>query len=209
MIDLRQTEIWDARYGLPTVPQHNQPWLYMAYVACCMPFDFMPELVVFARGCDRPDGTSTRWPDGSGGKFSHDEILGRAYFDSPFASRVLDTLMRNDGIYDRNEDMELGNQYRFLFLIPYLKACAKYRVGLFSQLQWCLHVIVTAFSRTEGQESGALKIWLMSEYMNQFQLCKWTYQFFAWKSKTSPGEIFLNHYLKECPTFSKIAPYSF
>lgn len=206
MIDLKQTEVWDARYGLPTVPMHNNPFLYMAYIACCVPFDFMPEFVVFTRGCDQVDGTSTRWPDGSGGKFSHDEIMGRAYFDSPFAARVLDVFNQNDGIYDRLEDGESANQLRFFFLVPYLKACARYRVGLFSQLIWCIHVLATAFSREEGKESGALKIWLMGQVMSQFQLCKWAYEFFAWKSGTSPKEIFSCHYLTECPTFSQISP---
>jgi hypothetical protein len=217
---IESSELWDKRYGLPLIPRHSNPFIYCAYVFKLAKYytdPSFPDLKVeweasaleYSALCNvAGNGYFRRWPDGGGGTFSHDEMIGAAYLNRLNAASIGYALLKNDGIYD--SDSEAKNVFRFLFLMPYLKARAGFKVSLPSQILWSAHVVTHALRYNEKTgDSGTLKIWLMAEEMIRFPICKLAYSF--WRSRMlkkgrTLKKIFSTSYLTEFPILAEIAP---
>lgn len=177
---LKVGDSWDARYDLPLFPYLNNPWAYGAYVLKLLgrPQELVNRFTAHAGYCEIGIGYFRRWPDGSGGPTSHDELLGMAYACEPvIARRILSRLEEMGGVYN-SKDSEYDTMYRFLFLVPFLRKRAGYKVGLTDQLKWSIHVVWSAV-KSNGS-SGPLKIWLMEE-MKSYPICSAAFAF--WKSR--------------------------
>jgi hypothetical protein len=212
---------WDTRYALPLVPIHNNPWIYSAYALKIMrasgltsseEMQLLYHFESYASGCRIEPGLFNRWPDGTGGVTSHDELMGMAYVSSDFACELLAFLQKTDGVYcnKREEldssDSERFNVFRFVFLEPFLRARAGYRVGLFSQLQFSAHVVRDMCSRRPDDTSdagGLARLWLMLDTMEKYPIPGIAIYFWRKRMKTigwSPKRVFQN-YLSECPIY--------
>lgn len=172
--ELKQSKVWDARYDLPIFPLLNNPFLLGAYVWLLLgkPSDMQAAFFVHATKCYRLEThTYVRWPDGSGGRTSQDELIGLAYLHQLQAKYIIDTLDENDGIYNF-EDKEYDTMYRFIFLEPFLRQCAGMKVSLLNQLKYITHIAISAITwKKESGASGALMIWLMNDKMQELPLC--------------------------------------
>lgn len=183
---VKASKLWDARYDLPTVPMHNNPWYYIALIGLMIREsdggkldDFFVEAYfnscrAKAWGKDVPPGMIDRWPDGGGGSTSHDELMGAAWLGKSYAKEILYISDRLDGVYDNlrpqgnaGVDAVKENNYRFVWFRPFLKACAGDDVSIFSQIQWSIGLIPYFFTR-DPDYSGTLKTWMMSDVMKKF-----------------------------------------
>lgn len=141
---------------------------------------------------------------------SHDELLGAAYLSSDFAARAVDFLSRKDGSYSIEDPKLSDNIYRFVFMLPALKAFAGFQVSLLSQFMFSVLVLWDAFVTKPGQANDTLKIWLCYPAMHtsekplsSFCLSVWEDR---WQSRGyNPKSIFKNNYLTECPLMNELA----
>jgi hypothetical protein len=178
MTDLKQSKVWDARFDLPLVPEHNNPHVYGSYIFSLLgePEELRQRFAAYIISCETAPGQITRWPDGSGGRVSHDEIFGAASFDSDIAQDILWRLFYNDGLYNK-DDREVDNNWRFFFLTPYLRSLINrkrpdFRVSLWSKCMYVIPVLISAILHTKSQgASGPLKIWKMNKEMRRHALC--------------------------------------
>lgn len=215
---LRTSKAWDSRYNLPTFPTFNNPWIYMAYAALLLKQSderrawatLEDNLREYIQHCEVDVGLIDRWSDGAGGSTSHDEIMGAAYLDTALAGRIVWRLREENGRYDNKEtDRSISDQeYRFVFLMPYLRTCAGEKIGKFSQLVWCLHVLHHALTHKTGEESETLKIWLMLDVMEKYTLCRWIGSF--WESRMRKHGLngikdIFSYYLNDIPELREIA----
>lgn len=233
---LKESSVWDHRHGLPLCPRHNNPHFYNA-VSWRIVRENGEEVDLamkeadfkFEMGCDggqledRRLSWFYRWPDKTGGNFSHDEMIGRAYTSSTAAVKFLCDLIVADGVYpdENGKILESRDFSRFVFLVPYLRARARHsergqRVtcGWKSQFVWALHVVRSAFiaKREKFDEDGALKIWVMGEEMQTLPLSWLAYRFWQWqmhRKGITPRLLFSERYLTEEPIFAEIAPARF
>jgi hypothetical protein len=224
---------WDPRYGLPLVPRHNNPWIYLAFAFLCVKRadGLVPDhIMVRARehldACmpqvvlpvypvpGQPPPSFFRWPDGSGGDFSHDEMLGAAWLFPEFAHAMSLILIYEDGVYSNGELAFPGdprkNQFRFPFLMPFLRQCSGVmKVSIVSQVIWSLYALASA-ALWKGECSGTLKVWLMADRMRELPISGLAVRLWAWwmesHHKMSPRRIFKENYLTEEPVFAEIAP---
>jgi len=208
---LKTSNAWDSRYNLPTFPMLNNPFIYLAYAKLVLRShnEALKEydILEYILKCYK-NGTFTRWPDGTGGMFSHDEVMGISYLNEQRAAMCINILEKSDGTFDAGDD-EKKNMFRLIFLMPFLKACAGYRVGLASQLLWSIHAVVTALKYKPGAESGLLKMWLMIDKMKDYPLSNLACIIFRinmQKRGLDPKFIFKRYYLTECPVMGEIAP---
>lgn len=214
---LKRSNAWDHRYNLPTVPIHNQPHLYMAYCIHVFGWDAIniEDHAAFLHGCSRGPipGLFARWPGTVGGYTSFDELIGIAYMDRVAAEMVLDYLTLHDGDY--NVSGEPGrplefNMYRFVFLTPYLKARAGFRVGAISQIAWAASTIVPQLFQREDQLSAGslLRNWLMSKAMREYPISGAAIR--AWSKRMREMGIgprwCFERYLREVPELREFAP---
>jgi hypothetical protein len=216
MIDITKTELWDPRYNLPTIPQHSNPWIYMALVFKCVP-EFKDIANVFEHWlkCYHPP-IFYRWPDKTGGNFSHDEILGAAHVLINAAYTIYCELVKYDGYSPDEHGRITENRYmfRFPFLRPFLRARLGMKVSTLSQVLWSLYVLkATVFSKkTKLDADGLLKIWLMSDYTSGYPIMDLTKHIWKLVMKhkgIGPKYLFTEHYLYVCPTMREIAPNGF
>jgi hypothetical protein len=215
-----ESTAWDRRHLLPVCSSYNNPWIYMAYASKIM-FDYdkcqlkYTDVLLFAQKCQISSGLYNRWPDGSGGVTSHDELMGIAYLDRKRAKEIFFYLVENDGIYI-NVDYQFDskdrfNLFRFPWFISYLKARALIPLSVWSQFLWCLPIIQDLLfynSKKKKDEDGRLMKWLMSEEMIRFPLCKFFFSLWVTKMmklKQTPREQFRT-YLKDYPVFFELAP---
>lgn len=214
---LMKSNAWDSRFSLPTIPMHSNPWIYTAY---CLYLagkadgvdyrtKFWPGIDEFFAKCLLPSGVFTKWP--GGGFTSHDEIMGAAWLRPGIAREILEYLEKNDGLYDSERPespREDHNVYRFIFLKPYLKACADYRVSFVSQLVWSIAAIANCWNFT-GDSSGVLLFMLMGDKMEKYPISGISVWF--WRRRLTkkfgctPKLVFSKHYLTECPVLAEIA----
>jgi hypothetical protein len=188
----QQSDAWDARYNLPTCPEYNNPFLYMAYADLVIEqaegAGLSQALVnsYFDR-CQfrfKEIGLFNRWPDGSGGLVSYDEIMGAAYFGPKFAVLIHDYLEEHGGIFNNtgedkpDESMDI---YRFIFMRPYLLACCGFRVSLWDQLLVALNLLLDCFSFASN--GGKLKNYLLIYKMKGCWLVQLIGVFWRWQMK--------------------------
>lgn len=218
---IKESTVWDKNYNLPTIPRHNNGHIYCAYVTLILEklgentSDIRASYIDFFNKCQLPNGTFSRWPGGRGGDTSHDEIMGAAYMNDVFARSLIDYLTKMDGQFSvekQEQYNERRNQFRFVWLMPFMKACAGYRVSLFSQAAWGLYALYNA-ATWKGDCSGTLKVWLTLDRMKEYPLS--AFFGFIWKlwmekkHKITPKIIFTKYYLTEEPVLGQIALDSF
>jgi len=234
---LKRSLAWDSLYNLPLVRLHNNPHLYCAYSIALLLSLLKPDeesckdelhlsyvcwmdYFAYLDKCS-PEGHAGfyhRWPDGRGGSTSHDEVIGIAWLGGPLIARaILSRLEEFDGDYKGPGQVEgrLGefNLYRFLFLKPYLKACAGYRVSWFSQALWVLTTIAPDFftDRSKLSAGSLLRNWLMSKRMETLPISGAAIR--AWKSRMKALGVgpkwCLERYLSEIPELREIAQEEF
>lgn len=217
---LKESNVWDDKYGIPNAPAFNNPHIYVAYcymiakkadeAQLAFPLDNkdtvekylimgqmyrrffnlckINEDTVF-EGKKLKNGAFSRFPGGRGGDTSHDEIMGAAYMDNGISAYLIDYLTKLDGQFTANEVAlydESRNQFRFWWLMPFLKACAGYRVSLLSQFAWGLYAVIDAVG-WKGDCSGPLKTWLMYDKMKKYPVSA-IFCFFGrlgWRRSTS------------------------
>lgn len=173
-------KMWDPRYDLPLFPEFNNPWIYGAYALKLWgpSPSLKKDFTTYAFYCEKEPGYFTRWPDGSGGETSHDELMGIAYTCGPeISQRILKRLEERGGRYNPN-DKDIDTMYRFIFLVPFLRLRATYGAGLIDQIKWSAHVFWSAIKYSGS--SGPLKIWITEE-MTGYPLCRAVYAF--WESR--------------------------
>lgn len=172
--DIKKSAVWDEKYNLPLVPKHNNPWIYGAYIYALLgePKELLESFAIYYARCfNKEYGRLSRWPDGSGGRVSHDELIGAAYLFPEASSDILHRLDDNDGIYN-DSDSVLESMYRFIFLVPFLRQAKGVFVSLQSQVMYCLHLLISCIGwKKESGSSGALMIWLMNRKMKKLWLC--------------------------------------
>lgn len=207
---LKKSNAWDVRFDLPLVPHHNNPHIYLGFVfrilgANALPM--WPNAYAYIAACEVEEGYITRWPLSD--DTSHDELMGAAFIAPQFAERAIAFITKRDGHYClENPPIEKSNVYRFIFLMPFLKACAGYHVSTLSQVLFSAHVLHSAFFVKPGETSGILKIWLMAGKMREYPICKGPLWIWSWRWTRrgfTPKTIFTKYYLKDCPIFSQLA----
>lgn len=155
-------------------------------------------------------GLMNRWPDGSGGVTSHDELIGISYFWEYQAKQVLDYLDKHLGEYDNTGEKEnvplQFNLYRFPFFRPYLVAASGGSPSLGSQIVWCIQLYLDANNSDLG--GGKLRNWVMMQSMKKFWLCRRAISY--WKGRMKRRDITPKTALaiepKEYPILSELAP---
>jgi len=171
----KQSDVWDKRYNLPLVPHHNNPFIYNAYATQIIkqkdPILNAAKLNVnfylYLSACEKEKGLYYRWPDKSGGAFSWDEIVGVASVSAYGAMSLYIYLKRKWGVYDNGELPEKKwrffrfNQYRYPFLLPYLKASSCIKLNYLDKLIIYLFLKLDSYNYKSGDEGGRLRIWLM------------------------------------------------
>lgn len=183
--NFRASNAWDERYRLPTCPNQNNPWLYMAYaerIGFCTNQVVVSRIEAEAFGvkCEIESGLIARWPTKDGGMTSHDELIGACSLSPWLADRIAAYLERHDGEYNSTGEVsdipERYDLFRIVWLMPYVRACAGWQVGLFSQLLWSVSCILSALDADLG--GGKLRFWLMFPQMENLPLCSLAIAFF-------------------------------
>lgn len=201
---LKNSSAWDPRYDLPTVPIHDNPSIYCAYAGKLIgeeAKELLTPYQKFLEACETKSGYITRWPNGAAS--SHDELMGAAWFSPAFARRAVGYLNSTDGYWTEDNYV-----YRFMFLLPYLRARAHMTVSILSQLKFAAHVLYVSFFSKPGEFSDHLLIWIMRSAMEEFTPCDLALR--IWESRLlskgyNPKRVFSEHYLTECPVFGQLA----
>jgi hypothetical protein len=215
-MDLSLTELWHVLYQLPLIPIHANPHFYLALVMLCSPGSVpQPRADAYFQSCVGHD-TYYRFPDGRGGNFSHDEILGAASYSQIAAAELYDTLETNDGIFPDEFGHLVATRYfyRYVFLKPYLRARLGMPVSAFAQSFWSMHVVWSIFMNRQNNfdPDGLLKVWVMGQSVKNYPEMNFFYELWKKVMKSrgiGPKMIFAGHYLTECPSMARIAPDDF
>lgn len=208
---------WTAAFEIPGVPLHRNPHIYCAYMtklAKRWPVAWLiyeqlilPNILDYIQKCESPLGFVSRFPES--GETSHDEIMGAAYHSNEYAQRALAFLDRRDGVLTPEGDDETKNVYRFIFLRPYLRACAGERLGIATQLAYISSLLPEIFTGAKGKgTSGILMQWMMNEKMEKFPLVAAFIGMWRWRLEAqgcTAQKIFQTSYLTECPIFAQLA----
>lgn len=230
---------WDEIFSLPLIPMHNNPHLYSHYVMKMLGYtpEIHKRLSLHAKNCRTSFGVFNKWPDGSGGNMSFDEIMGICAHHKWVSQEILGRLLKTDGIYvNSREDVkpyELDEKhyvYRMVFLKPFLRACAGYKVNLISQAQFSFFLIVLDLLKHDFKKEdfdlekkdykkfrkklnapGRLRIWVTLDFMEKYPLSKLAVNWWrkAMHKKGITPKVCFNHYLDEVPIMREIAPESF
>lgn len=211
----KYTNVWDNRYNLPLLPNHNNPWIYSAYAdIVAQQYDgskINRELIYqHFLSCEEQSGLFWRWPHKTGEGTSHDEIMGAVYYDERIANRIVDYLSSSGGDFNiKKESYKYPltfNVYRFPWLYPYIATCAGKKVNLFWQLIWAITVVLDAWNK-DCHPGGRLRIYLMMLKMKQYWLCRKVSEYWI-KKVTALGQTFKSCLAvepKENPIMSQLA----
>lgn len=214
MINLALTELWHQVWQLPLIPIHSNPHMYLALVALMSPVD-QTKMDEYFQSCNKVH-TVYRFPDGRGGNFSHDEVLGAAAYSKSAADALYQRLEKNDGYFpdEHGKFTESRYFYRYVFLEPYLRARTDLAVSTWSQAKWSFYVWLSILRHgaDDFDPDGVLKIWLMGQSVKKYPLMNFSYE--IWKKVMKkrgigPKMIFTSHYLNEVKTMREIAPIDF
>ena len=205
---------------MPFCPQNNNPWLYMAYVDMILRFnkeelnrgDIVSTFLDCCIDQNRP-GLFNRWPDGTGGLNSHDEIMGAAYLHEDIARWLLRYLDDNDGEFNNTKETSTKlfrfNVYRMVFLRPYVKARAGLGMGPLAQTIWSGHIILSAMKDYGPDRAGArLRSWMMFHGLKKYWICQLAMRFWVMRMN-SKGESLAGTLMiepKENPILAELAP---
>ncbi len=215
MINLALTELWHHVWQLPLIPIHANPHIYMALINLMNPSVPQDRMDAYFQQCNQVT-TVYRFPDGRGGNFSHDEVIGAAAYSAPAAAQLYMRLEKNDGYFpdEHGKVSESRYFYRYPFLEPYLRARNGLTVSTWSQVKWSFYVWLSILrsSPDDFDPDGLLKIWLMGQSVKPYPLMDFSYS--VWKKVMKkrgigPKMIFTSHYLNEAKTMRVIAPDDF
>jgi hypothetical protein len=224
----RAAPLWDSRSDLPLFPTFNNPWIYGAYALKIMrhagltldeELSLVKRFEEHAAKCRIAPGLFDRWPGGSGGVFSHDEIIGMAYISAPLAAELLEYLETTDGVYcNKPEDVpyqdpsfrDRYNVFRIVQLKPFLQARAPTRhLGLPSQFVWSAATIKDAFGYKRGDvgdAGGRLRTWIQLEAMAPHGLSGLAV--LAWKTAMRKKSATLKTMLTHEPGYQALVNYA-
>ncbi len=148
--DIKLTNCWSENYKLPLCPNHYNPHAYLGYINQIDPTAVdVSEYFRFFSECIQ-SGIFYRFPDRTQGEASWDEVIGAGSLN-PSAASIL--LLNFRPLW-----------HRFIFLTPYLKACA------FGPdcLTWFDKLLIKAYIRfslsgnlEQGDYSGRLRNWMI------------------------------------------------
>lgn len=225
---LPYSQAWDPRYDLPSVPIHNQPFLYGAYAIKIIKLrdgnDFLASHMVhntiyrfwdYIAKCEKESGLYNRRPDGSGGITSHDELIGLVYIKWPESQYILEYLKKHRGRYVNTSEVSWNpfkwNLYRFPWFIAYLKARRDDYLSNAWQFIWSLQLLAPDLVWFRPDNGGLLRKWIMLDEMERHPISGWFIK--KWRAKMKrlgigPRKCF-EHYLVECPVFREFAPEEF
>jgi hypothetical protein len=182
---IQDTEAWSSKYQIPSFDSMN-PHAFTAYVLKLIEHDDsrFPILAAysgFLDGCRVQKGLYKRYPDGSAGNTSWDEVIGIAKI---FGGRdVYGYLESTDGIYDwENPESrdERRNLYRLPFIRPLLRVAGNMRLSLIDQGILALWILWDAFNGDKGM-SGHLQVWLYGDSYEKYfiptaAMCVWNWR---------------------------------
>lgn len=207
------SELWHPRFQIPCIPMHNNPGIYTALVVHMLSrYDYRwSYLTSFIYHWLLLEDKWARWPDGSGGNISHDEMLGWGYLSPRAACSYIGHMEHRFGFFPNDKGQFQWNRwmYRFVFLKPFLEKRAYGRASLLGKFLWSVYVIQSALQtrRNNFDADGVIKVWLMCNDPP----VSWVAKF--WRRRMEkiglrPIDIF-SVYLSECPTLRLIAPERF
>src|SRR3990167_9316746 len=214
---LQNSLAWDVRYSVPTCPSLNNPWLYMAYAQASLvishPEISKEDILNHFFKCT-PNGIEnmTRWPDGSGGAISMDELLGAAYLHEWIARDILAYLDKHWGQFPHPPDKPSWlrhNMYRFVFMRPYLKAASGAKLCPFlDQLPIMLYILYGCFNRDATEAGGKLRRYLIIQKTLRFSAIRFAAN--IWRKvmlrRGMTMKVALSLEPREYPILSQIAP---
>lgn len=219
-------DAWDNTFDLPTVPIHNNPWLYLAYAVKVMranglsdtalELDIRAKVRARMKACLVRSGLYHKSPGGRGGLMSHDELLGLCYLDQDVAKTIYLYLIETDGVY-ANEPVpfdERANVFRIAWVSPVLRGLAGLRLSLITQAYLSVILLTDAVLYKSGDEGSRLRFWIAESALDRAP-GSWLLglAFLAWgalmKRKGMSPRAAFETYLKEIPEFRLYAPDSF
>jgi hypothetical protein len=228
----------DKKANLPNSPMNNNPWFYCALaVKIITEFDgfdpmtlnwFRLNVVNQLKKCEceifedneyiTKKGLYNRWPDNGGGPMSQDELIGIAYLDQDAAFNIVRYIFEHDGIYInkaidwglRKHLEETQDMYRFYWLDPYLRTCAKMKVSFLSQFKYGVYLFFDmVFTKKNTMDaSGRLLKYVTNDKMKVHPLAKFFINLWNWrmnKLEITP-KLMLTLEPKENPVFADYAP---
>jgi hypothetical protein len=217
----RQSTAWHPKYDLPTT-QLNNPWIYLAYAVKIVrqttkssvmgELDAHDQFIDFLSSCEKAPGLFNRWPDGSGGLTSHDELMGIAYLNCMAANRIIRYLHNYHGVY--NNTGEPGRwwrflMYRFVWVMPFLRACSTdYYCDPIARLVWSTWLLWDALSFSKDDHGGRLRIWLMIDTMASKYLCRLSVKLWCWRMKKAglTPKVCFKSEPREYPVYEELSP---
>ncbi len=221
--ELLISNVWDKRFDLPTVASAANPHIYCAYVvrilesfesgssktnasgAKTIRLQYAEEFLPKCEEYGKP-GLIRTFPDT--GSASHDDAHGAGFLNREFAQRCIYYLAQHDGSYTDQVDAEAKNIYRFLFMMPALRAHAGFRVGVVSQIQFIIALLAQLWFSEAGSTDGHLLLWLAFPAMRQSRVVSAVIDYWCdtWTRRGyTPRSIFRTKYLTESPWFGEWA----
>lgn len=224
----RQSNMWHQEHDLPLSPDNNNPWFYLALAVkvierrMALPLQFWARVAAHMTLCEKEPGLFHRWPnhDKEGGArddvTSHDELIGLCYLSPDAASRIFFYLVRHDGEYnntDQPDPIGKWNLFRIHWFPQYVKARAGIPLSLLSQLSWSILLIwdMLKTKKETDDAAGRLLIWVMSEHMKDFSLCRIVIDLWRQRMKSleiTPAAMLLKE-PKENPILAQYGPEEF
>lgn len=205
---LKASNAWDQNKNLPTVPMHLNPLIYLAY---CMRVlrghgEEVDQTVIATHlaSMEIEPGLLNTY-------MSHDELLGAAYASPEFSARALDFLKKNWGFYPK-EKTAANFIYKFVFMVPAMKAFAGQRVGILWQIALSLHILWELNFCKAGEANDRLKLWLMYRHVAPLLIAGPVIKYWAnaWTRRgVTPKVIFTKNYLTEVPVIGELASESY
>jgi hypothetical protein len=137
--------------------------------------------------CDYP-GKMRRWPS-STGDVSYDEIIGAAYIGWAskqwgIAHELVAYGIKTDWTWDIQDETRAKLMYEYarnISFVPFLRACARMRVGVLSQAKWSIGLLLSLLSK-KGETSGKLlmdiqivPVWEASGFVGKLAIQVWLY----------------------------------
>lgn len=181
--ELKKSDAWDFRYEAPTFPRYNNPHIYAALVHKVLNQNgFIYPSYKFTWACFEPKtGFFSRWPNGDGGQFSHDECIGAAYISEQAAQRIYEKIW-----LPYNNEQSSFHPRQLLFRITHALAFVQKRAtgSVWFPLQVAYAAFVFLVTKQNDGAKGHIQVWLTSEYMREHWVCRKALEF--WDKRHPP-----------------------
>lgn len=221
--DLRTQKYLDPVYGTVSNLSYgdatngfncNNPSLFTAEASTILGWQFVgwPQYPQFLLDAMVTPGLYRRYP-GCNSNTSQDETLAQATISSLAAQTILEYGRKHWWVFQpQGGEFQWGSWLgRFVWLRPYVKFCAVFRMNWFDQILWSACCMASPFS-AYSDTSGKLLFWVMSRFIMKANgkpwLCKQAIRFWNWRMAgkyESPQELF-EVYFGSVHPFVKYAP---